>query len=189
MLLITTVFFRSAPEVLKHSVYSTKSDVWSAGVCMWEVLSGEYPFGNLTVEDTIIAICQRDVKLAKPVCCSTDMFAIIESCWHQDPSDRPSFQRLYNRIKRKSSIYYGTIRRVSMYFSEKVSDQKSECGHNTTFFASSSSDVSQISNMHTQPASGVRKSLRKISKFVTNKKKTKSKSAIDLSMDVGKSTV
>ncbi|CAD5124202.1 DgyrCDS12502 [Dimorphilus gyrociliatus] len=179
----------SAPEVLRHSVYSSKSDVWSAGVCMWEVLSGEYPFGQLTVEESILAICQKEVKLSRPVCCSADLFAIIESCWHQDPADRPSFQRLYNRVKRKSSMYYGTIRRVSTYISEKGSDQRLDYGQNTNFFASSSSDISQISNLHTQPSSGVRKSLRKISKFVANKKKTKSKSAINLSMDNGKSTV
>jgi tRNA A-37 threonylcarbamoyl transferase component Bud32 len=36
-----------APEVIISNDFSTKCDVWSYGVVMWELLTGEKPYGNL----------------------------------------------------------------------------------------------------------------------------------------------
>ena len=36
----------AAPEVLSHSKKSTKSDVWSLGATVWELLMEKYPFSQ-----------------------------------------------------------------------------------------------------------------------------------------------
>jgi focal adhesion kinase 1 len=64
-----------APESVVHRKYSTKSDVWSFGVLVWEVLSrGALPFQELTTEGTVSAVL-RGQRLAQPPQCPDPLFA------------------------------------------------------------------------------------------------------------------
>lgn len=38
-----------APEVLKGEDYSTKADIWSLGVCFFEILFGYCPYNDKTI--------------------------------------------------------------------------------------------------------------------------------------------
>ncbi len=98
------------PEVLTHSLYSTKSDVWSMGVLYWEVFSaGARPYPTLTAEQTAIYVTEGG-RLEKPAGCSPDIYALMKCCWRPRPEERPTFAILYDRMKGKSNLYYGPIR-------------------------------------------------------------------------------
>uniref|UniRef100_A0A673BFM3 Tyrosine-protein kinase n=1 Tax=Sphaeramia orbicularis TaxID=375764 RepID=A0A673BFM3_9TELE len=73
----------SPPEVLHYSKYSSKSDIWSFGVVMWEIYSeGRTPFdkrSNLEVVNDIT----RGIRLYRPHRASQPLYAIMYRCWHE----------------------------------------------------------------------------------------------------------
>lgn len=54
-----------APESIRYSIYSTKSDVWSFGVVIWELFSlGEIPFAD--IENGFLVKIERGYRMKKP---------------------------------------------------------------------------------------------------------------------------
>ncbi|KAL7863875.1 hypothetical protein AOLI_G00152950 [Acnodon oligacanthus] len=89
----------SPPEVLHYQKYSSKSDVWSFGVLMWEVFSeGRIPFGSRSNVDVVEEVSQGG-RLYKPQKCPPNIYNIMFQCWHERPQGRPSFSQLLQRIK------------------------------------------------------------------------------------------
>lgn len=95
----------AAPEVLIYSRYSTKSDVWSFGVVLWEVFSaGARPFSIFSGEQTAMYVTGGG-RLDKPLGCPSDLYEVMKSCWCEEPDNRPSFGELSQTLKSKSNIY------------------------------------------------------------------------------------
>uniref|UniRef100_A0A8C4E8Z8 Tyrosine-protein kinase n=1 Tax=Dicentrarchus labrax TaxID=13489 RepID=A0A8C4E8Z8_DICLA len=90
----------SPPEVLHYSKYSSKSDIWSFGVLMWEIYSeGRTPFENRTNLDVVNDIT-RGVRLYRPHRASQPLYAIMYRCWHERAQGRPSFSELLEEIRK-----------------------------------------------------------------------------------------
>ncbi|KAL6073281.1 Protein tyrosine kinase 2 beta [Balamuthia mandrillaris] len=52
-----------SPEAIQESIYSEKSDVWSYGICLWEIVTlGEEPFGDTHVMKAAVKICNEGCK-------------------------------------------------------------------------------------------------------------------------------
>lgn len=83
-----------AVEALLRHEFSTKSDVWSFGMLLYEMYSfGETPFGAVPTRemgDHLKAGCRPD----KPELCPDNMYSIMRACWAGEPEDRPSFDRI-----------------------------------------------------------------------------------------------
>ncbi|KAM9718123.1 tyrosine-protein kinase TXK [Menidia menidia] len=90
----------SPPEVLHYSKYSSKSDVWSFGVVMWEIYSeGRTPFENRSNLEVVNDIT-RGIRLYKPHRASQRIFTIMYRCWHEMPQGRPPFSELLDEIRK-----------------------------------------------------------------------------------------
>ncbi|PRP79255.1 hypothetical protein PROFUN_13048, partial [Planoprotostelium fungivorum] len=56
-----------SPEAISRREYSTKSDVWSFGVVMWEIASrGRIPYPELSAVEVAIGITTKGVRLRIP---------------------------------------------------------------------------------------------------------------------------
>ncbi|KAK3519270.1 hypothetical protein QTP70_023140 [Hemibagrus guttatus] len=89
----------SPPEVLHYNKFSSKSDVWSFGVLMWEVFAeGRTPFGNRPNAEVVDEVTQG-VRLYKPHKAPPNVYNIMYECWHERPQGRPSFSTLLQSIK------------------------------------------------------------------------------------------
>ncbi|CAJ0941203.1 unnamed protein product [Ranitomeya imitator] len=88
----------SPPEVLLYSKFSSKSDVWSFGVLMWEVFTfGKMPyemFSNNEIVDQII----KGVRLYRPQLATDKVYSVMMSCWEEKADERPAFRNLQAAI-------------------------------------------------------------------------------------------
>ncbi|XP_028940407.1 tyrosine-protein kinase ITK/TSK isoform X2 [Antrostomus carolinensis] len=94
----------SAPEVFSYSNYSTKSDVWSFGVLMWEVFSeGKIPYENRTNGEVVEEI-NAGFRLCKPKLASKAIYEVMSHCWRMRKDDRPSFSVLLYHLSEISEF-------------------------------------------------------------------------------------
>ncbi len=69
-----------APESLRKKVYTHKSDVWSYGVTVWEVLTfGARPYGTKGVRDLIKGV-EAGERLEQPATCTIELYAVLLEC-------------------------------------------------------------------------------------------------------------
>jgi len=88
----------SAPEVLEYRKYSHKSDVWSFGIVLWEMFEyGKVPYPELSNSQTMTEVL-KGIRLPKPKLMSDEIGEIMFSCWKPNPSDRPTFAQLYDKL-------------------------------------------------------------------------------------------
>uniref|UniRef100_W5MUF9 Tyrosine-protein kinase n=1 Tax=Lepisosteus oculatus TaxID=7918 RepID=W5MUF9_LEPOC len=88
----------SAPEVIQYCKFSSKSDVWSFGVLMWEVYSeGKMPYENQS-NGEVVASISSGLRLLKPRLASEDIYQLMEWSWKEKPEDRPSFAILFHQL-------------------------------------------------------------------------------------------
>uniref|UniRef100_A0A674PI47 Tyrosine-protein kinase n=1 Tax=Takifugu rubripes TaxID=31033 RepID=A0A674PI47_TAKRU len=88
----------SAPEVIKYCKFSSKSDIWSFGVLMWEVYSeGRLPYDNRTNTEVLEAL-STGLRLLKPRLAPDTVYLLMEWCWKEKPEDRPCFAVLLHEL-------------------------------------------------------------------------------------------
>ncbi|XP_038072074.1 BDNF/NT-3 growth factors receptor-like [Patiria miniata] len=87
-----------ALESILVDVYTTKSDVWSFGILLWEIVTlGARPYPLLTAT-TMISKLQQGYRMPKPRQCKKTLYKMMCSCWKEVPKERPSFQSLYQQL-------------------------------------------------------------------------------------------
>ncbi|MBN3303798.1 TXK kinase, partial [Amia calva] len=73
----------SPPEVFHYNKYSSKSDVWSFGVLMWEIFTeGRMPFENKS-NPTVVEEITLGQRLYRPHKASLQVYKLMYSCWHE----------------------------------------------------------------------------------------------------------
>ncbi|XP_078674910.1 focal adhesion kinase 1-like isoform X11 [Branchiostoma floridae x Branchiostoma belcheri] len=87
-----------APESINFRRFTTASDVWMFGVCMWEILMlGVKPFQGVKNNDVIGKI-ENGERLAMPPNCPPNLYNIMTKCWSYEPSNRPLFSHLKEQL-------------------------------------------------------------------------------------------
>ncbi|XP_029923410.1 protein-tyrosine kinase 2-beta-like [Myripristis murdjan] len=83
-----------APESINFRRFTTASDVWMFGVCVWEVLSlAQQPFFWLE-NGQVVNELELGVRLPKPQLCPPNLYSMLTHCWAYEPHRRPTFSQL-----------------------------------------------------------------------------------------------
>eukprot|EP01090_Pellita_catalonica_P001893 TRINITY_DN11607_c0_g1_i1.p1 TRINITY_DN11607_c0_g1~~TRINITY_DN11607_c0_g1_i1.p1 ORF type:complete len:598 (-),score=77.58 TRINITY_DN11607_c0_g1_i1:143-1936(-) len=92
----------TAPEAIEYKQYSTKSDVWSYGVVLFEIITrGKQPFAGIPAEDVVKKVLNKE-PLEKPTLCPDWLYDdLMLKCWAWDPNERPDFAWCYNWLATK----------------------------------------------------------------------------------------
>ncbi|GMI85705.1 Hydraulic Conductivity of Root 1 [Hibiscus trionum] len=95
-----------APELLNgcSTKVSEKVDVFSFGISMWEILTGEEPYADMHCGAIIGGILKNTLRPPIPECCHPDWRKLMEQCWSPDPDSRPSFTEITNRLRSISML-------------------------------------------------------------------------------------
>ncbi|KAJ8308703.1 hypothetical protein KUTeg_013577 [Tegillarca granosa] len=83
------------PEAAIEDDYSTKSDVWSYGVFVWEVFHlADLPYANMMDEEILKRLKVGDIQLEMSDQCPSEITDLIRKCMTDCPRDRPLFSEL-----------------------------------------------------------------------------------------------
>ncbi|NXP08913.1 KSYK kinase, partial [Thinocorus orbignyianus] len=70
-----------APECMNFYKFSSKSDVWSFGVLMWEAFSyGQKPYKGMKGGEVALMI-ERGERMERPEVCPTEVYDLMKLCW------------------------------------------------------------------------------------------------------------
>ncbi|EAZ20878.1 hypothetical protein OsJ_36516 [Oryza sativa Japonica Group] len=94
-----------APEVLRNEPSDEKSDVYSYGVILWELVTQKIPWENLNSMQVIGAVGFMNHRLEIPSETDPQWTSLILSCWETDSQLRPSFQQLLERLRELQRQY------------------------------------------------------------------------------------
>nr|CAH7751181.1 unnamed protein product [Callosobruchus chinensis] len=106
-----------SPESINFRRFTTASDVWMFGVCIWEILMyGVKPFQGVKNNDVIGKI-ENGERLALPPNCPPRLYSLMSQCWSYEPSKRPSFKDIKEILQEilleERSAQQETLRRES----------------------------------------------------------------------------
>ncbi|XP_076235688.1 uncharacterized protein LOC143180047 [Calliopsis andreniformis] len=88
-----------SPETIQDRAFSSKSDVWSYGIVLWEIgTMGAFPYSNVS-DDCLSRHIIGNGRLEQPDGVSLDIYKIMCSCWSMEPEDRPDFTQLLSELQ------------------------------------------------------------------------------------------
>lgn len=89
----------TAPEALRQNLFTSKSDVWSFGILLWEVYSyGRNPYPRIPLAE-VTAYVENGYNMESPDGCPAEIYSIMKSCWNLEASKRPSFGEMERRLR------------------------------------------------------------------------------------------
>nr|P42687.1 RecName: Full=Tyrosine-protein kinase SPK-1 [Girardia tigrina]CAA53058.1 spk-1 protein [Girardia tigrina] len=94
----------TAPEAAKSKVFTSKSDVWSYGIVMFEILTwASSPYPDIPAKEVIEKVSKgyrmpNPEKFITGVCCPDEIYKIMIWCWDANPEKRPTFLVLQEKM-------------------------------------------------------------------------------------------
>eukprot|EP00775_Hariotina_reticulata_P010179 gene10179-10339_t len=82
------------PELMRSGRLSKPADVFSFGVLMWEVITGEQPWKGRMMGEIMTMVMIEGARLEFPATVSKAYADLARRCWLEDPAARPSFGEL-----------------------------------------------------------------------------------------------
>uniref|UniRef100_UPI00398E8A28 tyrosine-protein kinase Srms n=1 Tax=Pristiophorus japonicus TaxID=55135 RepID=UPI00398E8A28 len=96
----------TAPEAANYQRYSVKSDVWSFGVLLYEIVTyGKDPYERMTNKEVMNQVT-NGYRMPCPKTCTQDVYGIMLRCWNESEESRPSFSTLMDELNSLYSTYY-----------------------------------------------------------------------------------
>jgi len=89
----------TAPEAALMNRFSIKSDVWSFGILLTELVTyGRVPYPGMTNAEVLQQV-ERGYRMPAPPGTPESMYQIMLDCWKANPEDRPRFEALQWRLE------------------------------------------------------------------------------------------
>ncbi|CAH8599784.1 unnamed protein product [Heterobilharzia americana] len=88
----------TAPEAIRDRLFTTKSDVWSFGILLWEIYSyGRIPYPRMMANQVLRHI-ESGYRMKSPEDCPSTVYAIMLHTWQNEPNNRPSFVEILSEL-------------------------------------------------------------------------------------------
>ncbi|CAF2964897.1 unnamed protein product [Rotaria sp. Silwood2] len=117
-----------APEAISFGKFTSKSDVWSFAVTLWEMFSyGAAPYGDMSGSD-VYYFLKHGRRLEQQSSCPSHVYQLMLKCWEWDEKQRPTFYQLVQLLKNNYNDHQSNRpKRQSMlihdFMNEKMNEQ------------------------------------------------------------------
>ncbi|GFZ04710.1 protein kinase superfamily protein [Actinidia rufa] len=88
-----------APEVLDGKPYNRKCDVYSFGICLWEIYCCDMPYADLSFAEVSSAVVRQNLRPEIPRCCPGSLASIMRKCWDANPEKRPEMDEVVRLLE------------------------------------------------------------------------------------------
>ncbi|GLJ22039.1 hypothetical protein SUGI_0412960 [Cryptomeria japonica] len=96
-----------APEVLDGKPYNRKCDVYSFGICLWEIYCCEMPYAHLSFAEFTSAVVKQNLRPKIPRCCPTSLANVMKKCWDANPEKRPEMEEVVELLENRGNTRKG----------------------------------------------------------------------------------
>lgn len=96
------------PEILNGNPYSTKSDVWSTGIIIYQMLFGKTPHRANNLEELVMKVNKKMIRYPQKIN-NEKLQKLMENMLQHDPADRISWgeifkHELFNEEKSRNGV-------------------------------------------------------------------------------------
>ncbi|XP_040283120.1 tyrosine-protein kinase Blk isoform X2 [Bufo bufo] len=89
----------TAPEAVNFGVFTIKSDVWSFGILLTEIVTyGRIPYPGMTNPE-VIRLLEEGYRMPCPENCTSELYDIMLKCWRETSEERPTFDYLQSVLE------------------------------------------------------------------------------------------
>uniref|UniRef100_A0A8C4NSS2 Tyrosine-protein kinase n=1 Tax=Dicentrarchus labrax TaxID=13489 RepID=A0A8C4NSS2_DICLA len=89
----------TAPEAALYGRFTIKSDVWSFGILLTELVTkGRVPYPGM-VNREVLEQVERGYRMPCPQGCPESLHEMMKVCWKKDPDERPTFEYLQSFLE------------------------------------------------------------------------------------------
>ncbi|KAB2625452.1 serine/threonine-protein kinase HT1-like [Pyrus ussuriensis x Pyrus communis] len=88
-----------APEVLDGKPYNRRCDVYSFGICLWEIYCCDMPYPDLSFADVSSAVVRQNLRPEIPKCCPSSLANIMRMCWDGNADKRPEMGEVVKMLE------------------------------------------------------------------------------------------
>lgn len=88
-----------APEVIRNELCSEKVDIWSYGIVLWELLTGEIPYKDVDSSAIIWGVGRNSLHLPIPSTIPEGFKLLMRQCWAAKSRNRPSFRQILMHLE------------------------------------------------------------------------------------------
>ncbi|KAM3703851.1 hypothetical protein ACB098_04G128100 [Castanea mollissima] len=88
-----------APEVLNGNPYNRKCDVYSFGICLWEIYCCDMPYPDLSFSEVTTAVVRQNLRPEIPRCCPSSLANVMKRCWDASPDKRPEMEEVVSMLE------------------------------------------------------------------------------------------
>uniref|UniRef100_A0A8C5P8G1 Tyrosine-protein kinase n=1 Tax=Leptobrachium leishanense TaxID=445787 RepID=A0A8C5P8G1_9ANUR len=89
----------TAPEAISYGKFTIKSDVWSFGILLTEIVTyGRIPYPGMTNPEVIDRL-DCGYRMPQPENCPKELYSLMLVCWKDKPEERPTFDFLRSMLE------------------------------------------------------------------------------------------
>lgn len=89
----------TAPEAIHDNIFTIKSDVWSFGILLYEIMTfGQLPYPGMANFQVMQKLLEG-YRMPAPPNCPNMLYGIMSDCWKKEPQDRPTFETLQWKLE------------------------------------------------------------------------------------------